>query len=158
MSFEDIPEDKNESYSCPEEFCVGSVAKDSASGHWQCDTCDWSSCDDNEQLIDELRQEVTDLNRMLGEDFDDFECPECNHVFVYGKKTKPTLAQRQAIEIDDLKANGVKNDLLERYAAILVASDQPCTSETAAFEKVLAHYMDSEELADFKEKTLTGDL
>ena len=41
MSFEDIPEDKEISYPCPNE-CGGNVVQDKNQGNmWQCDNCDW---------------------------------------------------------------------------------------------------------------------
>ena len=41
----DIPEDREETYPCPKEFCSGSVTKllndlGEVRG-WECDTCDW---------------------------------------------------------------------------------------------------------------------
>lgn len=43
MSFEDIPEDLEQSFPCGQE-CGGSVSKDS-DGFWCCDTCDWTETD-----------------------------------------------------------------------------------------------------------------
>lgn len=41
MSFEDIPEDKAQSFPCPE-GCGGNVVKDKNQGNlWQCDNCNW---------------------------------------------------------------------------------------------------------------------
>ncbi|MFW0776097.1 MAG: hypothetical protein ACN2B6_00055 [Rickettsiales bacterium] len=46
MSFEDIPEDAMESYTCPE--ChSGSVEQNFVSGTWECDQCDYSADDDS---------------------------------------------------------------------------------------------------------------
>lgn len=42
MSFDDIPEDRVESYPCQDDLCEGSMIV-SADGSWKCDTCDWSS-------------------------------------------------------------------------------------------------------------------
>lgn len=42
MAFDDIPEDREESYPCD---CGGSIAKDK-SGVWQCDKCDWTATED----------------------------------------------------------------------------------------------------------------
>lgn len=40
MSFEDIPEDKEESYPCPN--CEnGNVTLDESNGVWRCDICDY---------------------------------------------------------------------------------------------------------------------
>ena len=40
MSFDGIPEDKKESYQCPE--CDnGSVTQCDVSGDWCCDSCEW---------------------------------------------------------------------------------------------------------------------
>lgn len=41
MCFDDIPEDAEESYPCPED-CGGNVRRD-PDGIWCCDTCDWSA-------------------------------------------------------------------------------------------------------------------
>ena len=39
MAFDDIPEDRDESYPCPVDGCDGTV---SLLDHvWECDTCDW---------------------------------------------------------------------------------------------------------------------
>ena len=41
MSFEEILEDKEISYPCPNE-CGGNVVQDKSQGNmWQCDNCDW---------------------------------------------------------------------------------------------------------------------
>lgn len=41
--FDDIPEDANESFECPECGCDfhGSVTKNYIFGIWECDTCEW---------------------------------------------------------------------------------------------------------------------
>ena len=47
MSFDEIPENKKESYPCPE--CQdGNVTSDSM-GEWECDRCDFSSMRENER-------------------------------------------------------------------------------------------------------------
>jgi ribosomal protein L37AE/L43A len=39
MGFEDIPEDREESYPCK---CGGNITQDKENGEiWQCDNCDW---------------------------------------------------------------------------------------------------------------------
>lgn len=43
MSFEDIPEDKEESYPCPR--CEHGNVTEINDGHWECDTCDWFNPD-----------------------------------------------------------------------------------------------------------------
>ena len=50
MSFEDIPEDREESYSCPT-GCGGNVSQDPEQGNmWQCDTCDWAPINKEDYL------------------------------------------------------------------------------------------------------------
>jgi len=39
MSFDDIPEDREESFPCPVSGCGGNVAKDGSG--WGCDKCGW---------------------------------------------------------------------------------------------------------------------
>ena len=39
MSFDDIPEDREQSFPCPEPGCDGCVTL--IDGFWQCDTCDF---------------------------------------------------------------------------------------------------------------------
>ena len=47
MSFDSIPEDSCESYSCPQ--CrTGNVTQNIVSGILECDCCDWCSDDDME--------------------------------------------------------------------------------------------------------------
>jgi ribosomal protein L37AE/L43A len=42
MSFDDIPEDYQESFSCPQ--ChQGSVTQNIISGDWECDSCEFKS-------------------------------------------------------------------------------------------------------------------
>jgi len=41
MSFDSIPEDKEESYPCPE--CGGSVTKQN--NYWECDSCEFCAND-----------------------------------------------------------------------------------------------------------------
>lgn len=43
MGFDAIPEDKQESYPCPDEECQGCVTLDN--GYWQCDECSFRTKD-----------------------------------------------------------------------------------------------------------------
>ena len=49
MSFDDIPEDSELSFPCPND-CGGNVTEhDNGKGkYWECDNCDWKSFEDNE--------------------------------------------------------------------------------------------------------------
>ena len=44
MSFDEIPENKVETYPCPN--CEGGVTKQS-DGSWECDNCEWSNNDED---------------------------------------------------------------------------------------------------------------
>ena len=46
MSFDDIPEDKTESYPCPEPDCEGNITLISNNtACWECDECEFSQPD-----------------------------------------------------------------------------------------------------------------
>ena len=46
MAFDDIPEDREESYPCPS-CCRGTVNRSKEDGTWQCDNCEWIAEDKN---------------------------------------------------------------------------------------------------------------
>jgi len=41
MAFDDIPEDREQSFPCEE--CSGEIKKSKNGDWWECDTCDWRS-------------------------------------------------------------------------------------------------------------------
>jgi ribosomal protein L37AE/L43A len=42
MAFDDIPEDREQSFPCPNEGCDGDITQDKKQGGlWQCNKCDW---------------------------------------------------------------------------------------------------------------------
>jgi ribosomal protein L37AE/L43A len=43
MTFDDIPEDRQESHECPTPGCEGSVVLNEDDQTWECDTCPWTS-------------------------------------------------------------------------------------------------------------------
>jgi ribosomal protein L37AE/L43A len=48
MAFDDIPENAEETYSCPA-CAMGTARLDKETGAWQCDHCEWTADNKNEE-------------------------------------------------------------------------------------------------------------